>query len=98
MFRDKNSGELKKVSDLFESYRKRLRPPQKSVLRVFVEVVEELLSIQLDIEKLDYSVASKTIHLRVPSPVRSEVKLHEKELLAHLKARLGGLGAPKHLV
>ena len=91
-------GNLKKVSDLFEAYRKRLRPPQQSVLRVFVEVVDELLSIQLEVEKLEYSVVSKTIHLKVPSAVRSELKLHEKELLAHLKARLGELAAPEHLV
>ena len=94
----RRKGEIKKVGDLFDVYRKRLKPPQGSVIRSFVEVVDEVLGLTIKEAQVSYSVGSKTLHLRVPAPMKSEIKLHEGELLAHLAGRLGERGAPKHIV
>ncbi len=83
------TNELKKVSDLFESYKKRLRPPQSSVVKVFVEVVDEVLNITLKPSQIEYSVVKQLLFLKTPSLLANEIKINKKELLAHLKARLG---------
>ncbi len=94
----KGRGEITHIGSLFESYVKRLKPPQESVVRTFVEVVEEVLSISLDTSQIKYSVHNKTLSLNVSGMVKSEVRLHEKDILAHLKGRLGEQSAPQHII
>lgn len=87
-------GELKKLSSLFDKYKERLVAPEASVIDAFVEVVKDLLGFDMDKEKIRYSPGSKTLSLVGSGALRSELKLHEKEILTHLTARLGNKSAP----
>jgi len=88
-------GEIKKVSSLFEKYKQILIAPESTVINAFIEVVDDLLGIKCSRTQLSYSPSTKTLSLRGAGMLRSELKLHEEEILSHLKGRLGEKGAPK---
>lgn len=91
-------GELKKLSSLFEKYQKNLIAPEGSVINVFLEVVNDLFKLKLTKEKVRYNPSTKTISLVGGGLIRNELKLHEVEILAHLKGRLGEKAAPRRIV
>lgn len=91
-------GELKKVSSLFERYKKTLVAPESSVISAFLEVVEDLLSVKLVKEKVRYSPVSRTLSLSGLGSLRSEIKMREEEIINHLKGRLGEKSAPKRVL
>ena len=93
--RSSRRGEVVKVSALFEKYKTILKAPQGTVVKEFIEVVEDLVDIKIDRKYIKYSVATKTISLTVPSALKHEISLHKEEILVHLRARLGGGSVPK---
>lgn len=94
----RNSDEVKKVGDLFEKYRKTLKPPEKSVVLSFCEVVEDVIGFRLTSDMVSYSPSTRTITLRGKAPLRTEIKLHKEELLNHLRGRLGVQNAPREII
>lgn len=94
----KTRGEIKKVGDLFEKYKKTLKAPQGSVIKVFIEVADEVLGISIKKGYVSYSPQSKTISLVSGGPLKSEIYLHKEEILAHMKGRLGEKNAPKTIL
>lgn len=94
----KGSGDIRKLGDLFEKYRKTLVAPQKTVVTTFCEVVEELLNIKIDPKRVRYATGSKTLSLSGGGPLKSEVQLHKNEILAHMKGRLGEKNAPQEIL
>lgn len=94
----KDRGEVKKLGDLFEKYRKTLIAPQKTVIDTFIEVVDDILDIQLKPRWVRYTPASRTLALTAPGPVKSEIWLRKDELLAHMKGRLGEKSAPRTIL
>lgn len=88
-------GEITKVGDLFEKYKTILKAPQGTVVKEFVEVVQDLLGIKIDRKYIKYSVTSKTLSLTAPSALKQEISFHKDEIILHLKARLGEKSAPK---
>lgn len=94
----RESGEVRKVSDLFERYKKTLRAPERSVVHAFCEVVSDVLGFVVEEQKVSYTPTSRVIALKTKGPLRSEIKLHEEEILLHLKGRLGEKNAPKQIL
>lgn len=94
----KGRGEVKKVGDLFEKYRRTLIAPQKTVVAAFVEVVEEVLGIRVRPEAVRYTPSSRTLFVTAGGPLKSEIKLHADEIVAHLKGRLGEKNAPETIL
>jgi len=94
----KGSGEIKKVGDLFEKYRQTLKAPEKTVIRAFCGVVEDLLNITIDEKKISYSPASRTLSFKRGGPLKSEILMYKTEILTHLKGRLGEKSAPKEII
>lgn len=90
-------GEMVKVGGLFEKYKKTLIAPQKTVIEAFCDVVEDLFEIKIPREKVKYSPSSKTLVLN-SGVIKSEVLLHKKEILTHMKGRLGEKNAPKDIL
>lgn len=88
-------GEIIKVSDLFEKYKKVLRAPQSSVIKEVIEVITDLTGVTLSQKYIKYAVHSKTISITAPAILKQEIKLHQAEILIHLKARLGENSVPK---
>lgn len=94
----KGRGEIVKLSTLFEKYKKTLKAPQGVVTECFREVVEELIKYTIPKEKVRYTVHSKTLSVSVSGPLKSEIQLRKKEILNHLKGRLGENNAPKEIL
>ena len=90
-------GEVKKVGDLFEKYKQTLRAPQGVVTSVFIDVVNDLIGIEIPKERLTYSVHNKTLTLQISGPLKTEILLKKKEILTHMKGRLGGGSVPKEI-
>lgn len=88
-------GEITKISDLFEKYKVTLRAPQGIVVKEVIEVVTDLTGITLQSKYIKYAVSTKTISITAPSIVKQEIKMHQAEILLHLKARLGEKSVPK---
>ena len=93
----KGRGEITKLGDLFEKYKKTLKAPQATVIETFREVVSELLSIEIPKERVKYSTSSKTLSVTGGGPLKSEIKIHKKEILTHMKGRLGDKSAPSEI-
>ena len=94
----KRDGEIKKVGDLFEKYKRTLRAPQGVVTDAFIEVVGDLVGIEIPKERLSYSVYNKTLTMRISGPLKSEILLKKKEILTHMKGRIGEQSVPKILL
>lgn len=93
----KGRGEIMKLSDLFDKYKKILKAPQGVVVDCFIEVVDDLIGIKISKEQISYTVHTRTLSVRVSGPLKSEIKLRKKELLVHIKGRLGD-GAPLEII
>ena len=91
-------GEVKKVGDLFDKYKRTLRAPQGVVTDAFIEVVADLVGIEIPKEHISYSVHSKTLTMRISGPLKSEIFLRKKEILTHMKGRIGEQSVPKILL
>ena len=89
---------IKRVADLFETYRKRLRAPQKTVEEAFVEVVRDVCGFEPERGFVTYKPSSRTLVFTAPGMMKSEVFLQKDEILAHLKGRLGVGSAPRDII
>ncbi len=78
-----------KVSDLFKKYTDVLKAPQKTVVKNFIEVVDDLFGIVLRSDQCTFSVTSRTVTLTISGTLKTEILLHKKEILLHMKGRLG---------
>ncbi len=88
---------IKPLGSLFEKYKKVLKAPQGVVVDAFIEVVADLVGIEIPKERVIYKVHSKTLSVSVSSPLKSEILLKKKEILTHLRGRLGGNSVPKDI-
>lgn len=91
-------GELKKLSSLFDKYKERLVAPEASVVNAFLEVVTDMWGVDLKRESVRYNPSSKTLSFVGKGPLHTEIRLREKEILDHLRGRLGEKGAPKKII
>lgn len=91
-------GDIKKVGDLFAKYKQRLVAPEASVINAFVEVVSDLLDLDINPKKVSYNPATKVISINGGGPLKTEIKMQQKEILIHLKGRLGDMSAPKTII
>lgn len=95
----KKRGEgITHVSKLFEKYTKALCAPQGTVVKEFIELVNDLYGIQIKTEQCVYSVYTKTIKLSVSGMIKTELLLRKKEILTHMKGRLGEKNAPQEII
>jgi hypothetical protein len=93
----KARGEITKISSLFEKYKKTLKAPQGVVISEFCTLVEELVQVPLSKDRVSYTVHSGIISVRAQGPLKSEIIVRKKEILTHLKGRLGE-HAPKDII
>lgn len=89
---------MKAIGDLFEKYRNKIKAPQGSVKKRCVLVIKEVTGFDIKIEEMEYTVSTRTLYLKVPSILKSELKFHHKKILTQLKQDLGEEVAPKFIV
>lgn len=90
-------GEIIKVADLFDKYKKVLKAPQSSVIKEVIEVISDITGVTLSPKFIKYTVHSRTVSITAPAVVKQEIKLHQDEIIIHLTARLGEQSVPKIL-
>ena len=90
--------QMKHVGSLFENFQKRFTPPQASVEKRVAEIVCEMTPLTITQEQVSYSVGSKTISLKVPSILKSELQHHKTAILGRLQEEMGVKNAPKVLL
>ena len=86
---------MKHVSSLLESFQKRFTPPQASVEKRVSEIICELTPLTVTPEQISYSVGSKTVSLKVPSILKSELQHHKTAILGRLETEMGIKNSPK---
>ena len=94
----KKEQKLTSIANLFEKYKKTLKAPQGTVIETFIEVVDDVIGIKIPKEQIRYTVAQKIISLRASGPLKTEIKLHQEEILTHLRGRLGTQSAPREIL
>jgi hypothetical protein len=80
---------MRRLGDLFERYRTKIKAPQASVEKECLVIIKELTQFDLKLSQLEYTVSTRTISLRVPSILRTEILFRKTEILEKLKAHLG---------
>jgi hypothetical protein len=94
----RDTNKATKISDLFEKYKNTLKAPQGVVVDNFREVMEDLFGLPIKKEQIKYTVYSRTLSVNVQGPLKTEIKLRKKEILNHLKGRLGDNSAPLDII
>jgi hypothetical protein len=89
---------MKTVGDLFEKYRKNLKPPQASIEKECVRVITEVTGLDITNFKLTYTVATRTVSLQMPSIIKTEIQFHQQEILSRLQNDLGENSCPKVII
>ncbi len=87
-----------KVSDLFKKYTDVLRAPQGSVVEAFLAAIFETLGIRLEKDQCTYTVSSKTLMVRAPGMIKSEIKLQKQTILKKMEEKLGKKSVPKEIL
>ena len=85
----KRGGGIVKISDLFKKYTDVLKAPQKTVVKNFIEVIQDLFGVTLRPDQCAYSVTSRTLSLRISGMLKTEIILQKKKVLEHMEQRLG---------
>ncbi|GAB4222461.1 MAG: hypothetical protein Kow0076_3760 [Francisella sp.] len=86
------------LSQLFEKYKKTLIAPEKSVINTFLEVIQDLYGWNIPRKNISFNTKSKIISIKNGGPIVSEIKLNKKEILNHLRGRLGEKNTPKDII
>lgn len=86
------------VGDLFEKYRKLLKPPQASVEKECLEAIKEVTGFDLSDYKITYTVSTRTISISAPSVLKTEIKFSQEKILSQLKNSLGETNCPKVII
>jgi hypothetical protein len=98
MMKKQRGGDVTKIGDLFEKYKRTLRAPQGIVTDAFIDVVSDLVGIEIPKERISYSTHNKTLTMRISGPLKTEILLKKKEILTHMKGRIGEKSVPKVLL
>jgi hypothetical protein len=88
----------RQLGRLLERYKTLLKPPQASVEKECILVIEELTGIALRPHQVRYTVSTRTLTVKAPSLLRSELSLHRLDLLEAFKNRLGATVAPTTII
>ncbi|MCF7816074.1 MAG: hypothetical protein K9M10_02420 [Candidatus Pacebacteria bacterium] len=87
-----------RISDLFKKYTQILKAPQGTVVNACINAIKTSLGVTVRKDQCRYSVSSRTLTLNVSGPVKSEVLLRKKQLLAEISAEVGEKSCPKEIL
>jgi hypothetical protein len=86
------------LGNLLARYKSHFKPPQASVVKECLEVIESVSGIVLEQKHLTYTVSSRTIVVQASSLVRSELKTHHSVIMSELQKKLGANNSPKVII
>lgn len=86
------------VEALLARYRSVLKAPERTVVETTVEVIKDLYGFEVATKYISYSPQSRIITIKASGALKTEIVLHKREILQHLKGRLGVSSAPKDII
>jgi hypothetical protein len=86
---------MKKVGDLFGKYSDRFKPPQASVEKECILIIKEVAGFTVPLGSVLYTVSNRTIFLKVPSLLKTELRFYHGQILSRLQEKLGERESPK---
>ena len=86
------------LGNLLERYKRCFTPPQASVEKECITVIKEVCDIGLLPHQVSYTVSTRTIAIKAPSLLRSELRLHHEAILVALGKRLGNKNSPHTII
>jgi hypothetical protein len=89
---------MHQLGNLLLKYKSLLKPPQASVEKECITAITHVTGITLLPHQVSYTVATKTLILKAPSLVRSELMLRRGDILEECKRRLGEKGSPETIL
>lgn len=91
-------GETVHIGGLFEQYKKRLTPPQKTTIDTCISILNESYQIHLTPKECRYSPTHKILTVTAPGPIKTEIKIHKEAILKAIQHQLGVKGTPKDII
>jgi translation elongation factor EF-Tu-like GTPase len=86
------------VGNLLSRYKNYFTPPQSSVVKECLIVIEQVSGIELEQKHLTYTVSSRTLTIQTSSVIRSELKRHHHTIIVELQKKLGTHNAPTNII
>lgn len=86
------------LGNLLARYKNKFAPPQASVVKECLEVIERVSGIVLEQKHLTYTVSTRTLVVHTSSMIRSELKTHHAAITTELQNKLGAQNAPKVII
>ena len=86
------------LGNLLARYKDRFKPPQASVVKECLDVIESVTGIVLEQKHLTYTVSTRTLVVQTSSMIRSELKTHHSAITQTLQKKLGAHNAPKGIL
>lgn len=89
---------MSSLADLCKRYQNRFQAPQATVEMVAKQKLKELSGFDYKIEYINYVVNTRTLYIKGPSLMRSEIAFYKGQLLSALAEELGKSNAPKIII
>jgi len=86
------------LGNLLERYKTHFQPPQASVEKECILVIKDVTGIELTKQQISYSVVTRTLVIKAPSLIRSELKTKHPLILKELSGRLGSKNPPVAII
>lgn len=90
--------ESKRISDLFDRYKNRLRAPQKTVTTIAQQIIAQSIGITLTDKQISYTPATRILYINAPSILKTEIKTREPHIISELQKALGTRSAPNTIL
>lgn len=97
MRKERGVKQMQSLNSLLQVYKDRFIPPQASVEKVCAEVISGVTPFTITTDQITYTVHTKTIHLSVPSIVKTELTFYHNIILQELKNRLPKQTVPERI-
>lgn len=88
---------MSNAASLFTKYKEILVPPERTVVKAFAAVVEEVCGLSVAREMVRYHPPTKTLYIQTPGAFKQEILIHQEEIIRRLHAHLGATRAPQKL-
>lgn len=93
-----SSSAMSHISDFFAVYKKRLRPPQKTVEKAAALVITSVTGITVNDTTVSFNPSTRVLMLNLPSVIKTEIFLQRTAVLRQLQTELGADQAPLTLL
>ncbi len=85
---------MKQLGELFSKYKNHFKPPQATIEKTAIEIIKKITGFDINTNQITYTPNTRTLNLKIPSVLKSELKIHYPEIIKKLKQELGEKDTP----